>query len=90
MTTMAATAIDTLRYARRLKDAGVPPEQAEAMADAIGSELAVQIATKTDLEVASAKLDAKITKIDSSLALLRWMVGFTLAFVVALTWRAFL
>lgn len=91
---MSATAIDTLRFARRLKDAGVPPEQAEAMADAIGSELVVQLATKADLEIAITGLDAtinnRIDKIESSLATLRWMMGFTLAFVFALTWRAFL
>ena len=93
MAAMASTAIDTLRFACRLKNAGVPAEQAEAMADAIGSELAVQLVTKTDLDVAITGLDARITakinKIESSLATIRWMMGFTLAFVVALTWRAF-
>ena len=118
MPTMAATAIDTLRYARRLRDAGVPHEQAEAMADAIGSELTVQLVTKADLEAATAGLDAGIakvessvarlsadldtsfsalaaannerfSKIESSLATMRWMMGFILAFVVALTWRSF-
>ena len=79
---MATTAIDTLRYARRLKQAGVPPDQAEAMADAIGSELVEQLATKADLETA-------VAKIDGSMRLLTWMLGFTLAFVVALTWHAF-
>lgn len=53
---MAATAIDTLRYARRLKDAGVSPAQAEAMADTMGSELAIQLVTKADLP-AQAKTD---------------------------------
>ena len=37
---MSTTAIDTLRYARRLKAAGLPEHQAEEMADALGSELA--------------------------------------------------
>ena len=36
---MAATAINPLRFARRLKDAGVPAAQAEAMVDALGEEL---------------------------------------------------
>ena len=111
MADMAPAAIDTLRYARRLKNAGVPADQAEVMADAIGTELAVQLATKSDLklmkaeikadlELMKADLERKITglesttnarfnKIEGSLALMRWMMGFTLAFVVALTWRAF-
>ena len=58
---MAVTVIDTVRYARRLKDAGVPAEQAEAMADAIGAELVDQLATKADIESAVATLDGKIT-----------------------------
>ena len=36
---MASSIIDTLRYARRLKEAGVAPAQAEAMADALAVEL---------------------------------------------------
>ena len=61
----------------------------ESMAEAINSEFTVQLATKADLSATVAGLDVKITKIESSLALLQWMMGFTLAFVVALTWRAF-
>ena len=33
--------------------------------------------------------DTGIAEIKASLLLLKWMVGFTLAFVVALTWRVF-
>ena len=79
---MATTAIDTLRYARKLKDAGVPPAQAEAMADAIGSEPVDQLATKADLENA-------VTRLEGSIRVLRWMLGFTLTFVVAIAWRVF-
>ena len=35
---MATTAIDTLRFARKLKAAGLPDDQAEAMATALGEE----------------------------------------------------
>ena len=79
---MVTTAIDTLRYARRLKDAGVPPDQAEAMADAIGSELVEQLATKADL-------DKAVTRLEGSIRLLQWMLGFTLAFVVAIAFKLF-
>ncbi len=79
---MATTAIDTPRYARRLKDAGVPAEQAEAMAEAISSELVDQLATKADLETAVARLEG-------SIRVLQWMIGCTLAFVVAIAWRVF-
>ena len=79
---MATTAINTLRFARRLKDAGVPDAQAEAMADALGNELVQQLATKDDLEKA-------VTKLEGTLTLMKWMIGFTLAFVVAIAWRVF-
>ncbi len=79
---MATPAIDTLRYARKLRDAGVPPDQGEAMADAIGSERVAQLATKDDLNIATARLSG-------SIRVLQWMIGFTLAFVVALVWRTF-
>ena len=36
-----------------------------------------------------AQYDSDIAEIKASLLLLKWMVGFTLAFVVALTWRVF-
>ena len=79
---MPITAIDTLRYARRLRDAGIPADQAEAMADAVGSELVEGLATK-------AELDTAVTEIKRTLRLLKRMVGFVLAFVVAIAWRVF-
>ena len=79
---MSTTAINTLRYARRLKAAGVPDAQAEEMADALGNERVEQLATKDDIEKA-------VTKIEGTLTLMKWMIGFTLAFVVAIAWRVF-
>ena len=55
---MTAAIIDTLRYARRLKEAGVAPAQAEAMADALAVELVPNLVTKTDLGSAVSKLEA--------------------------------
>ena len=66
---MATIAIDTLRFARKLKRAGVPDEQAEAMAAALGDELTEHLATKADL------------------LLVKWMIGFNLAFTVTILWR---
>ena len=36
-----------------------------------------------------ARYDTDIAEIKASLLLLKWMAGFTLAFVVALAWRVF-
>ena len=52
------------------------------MADAIGSELVENLATKSDL-------DNAVTEIRDTLLLLKWMIGFILAFVVAIAWRVF-
>ncbi len=68
---MATTAINTLRFARKLKQAGLPEEQAEAVAAALGEELAEHLATKAEL------------------LLLKWVIGFNLAFTVAILWRVF-
>ena len=54
------------------------------MADALGNELVEQLATKDDPEKA-------VTKIEGTLTLMKWMIGFTLAFAfaVAIAWRVF-
>jgi len=50
---MAVASFDTLKFARQLKQAGVPPEQAEAQADALAEALHTGIqdlATKADVK----------------------------------------
>lgn len=75
---MATTVIDTLRFARRLKDAGLPADQADCMAEALGEEFTEHSATKAGLLLVKAEL-----------SLLKWMLGFNLAFSVAILWRVF-
>lgn len=57
---MNANVIDTLRYADRLKEAGVENGQAEAMARALNAELTEGLATKADLRNAIGKLENKV------------------------------
>jgi hypothetical protein len=53
--TVVAVACDTLTYARRLREVGVPQEQAEAHAEALAAAVTETLATKHDLqELASA------------------------------------
>ncbi len=52
--------IDTLSIARDLKAAALPPEQAEAIAAAIGRSVTEGVATKSDLELCEQRLAAKI------------------------------
>ena len=44
-----ALAFDTLGYAKRLRDGGVSPDQAEAHAEAARDFIMIELATKTDL-----------------------------------------
>jgi len=48
---MATAAIDTLRFARKLKDAGLPDDRAEAMAAALGEEPTEHLATRAGLRL---------------------------------------
>ena len=61
---MSQAAIDSLRFANRLKEAGVEPGQAEAMARALGDELADQLATKADINVLKPDVNVLDAKID--------------------------
>ncbi len=73
---MATTAIDTLRFARKLKQAGLSDEQAEAMSAALAEELTEHLASKSDLRVPK-----------SGLLPLKWMIGFNLACTATILWR---
>ena len=42
-------------------------------------EISGQLATKTDLTEAALKLEARMTRIDGDITLLKWMLGFNLA-----------
>ena len=62
---MDPSVIDTLRYADRLKAAGVETKQAEAMSRALNDELAGGVATKQDLDRAVDELRGEISKVDA-------------------------
>ena len=72
---MDATVIDTLRYANRLREAGVEAGQAEAMARAINDELSVGVATREDVGTVERNLGHALaefrSEMDRNLAELR-------------------
>jgi hypothetical protein len=55
-----AFAFDSLGYARRLRDAGVPQEQAEAHAEAAREFVMAELATRYDLDVLRRELENKL------------------------------
>lgn len=79
---MSAITFDTLRAARRLKEAGVPPQQAEAQAE-IMAEAFVQnvdnLVTRDYLDVRLAQQDAqndvKFEVINGKFRVTHWMLG---------------
>ena len=69
---MATIAFDTLKYSKRLKDAGVPDKQAEAEAEALAEVLEVNLkdlATKEDLKVLEERLGDKITMLEQRMTI---------------------
>ena len=67
---MAAIAFDTLKYAKRLKDAGVPDKQAEAEVEALAEALEVNLKdlpTKDDLTRETGLLRRDLKELETSL-----------------------
>lgn len=69
---MPVATFDTLKYANTLKEAGVPPAQAEAQSRALGEALQVnfkELVTKDDLKQAVTELELKLgNRIDAAVA----------------------
>jgi hypothetical protein len=73
--------LGTLKYAKRLHEAGLPLNQAEVHADALREATLDTVATKQDLR----ELE---TRVDGRFRLLYWMLGFNLTlslFTLSLT-----
>ena len=76
---MATIAFDTLKYSKRLKDAGVPDKQAEAEAEALAEVLEVKLkdlatkedilALKSDLKAVEDRLVDKITMLEQRMTI---------------------
>ena len=86
---MSALTFDTLKYTERLRAAGVTEEQAkaeaEALRDALAQALDATLATRTDVD----RIERKLIEHDGRLNLLQWMIGFNLAFTMAVLWKVF-
>jgi hypothetical protein len=68
---MMVYTFDSLGYARRLRDRGLPQDQAEAHAEAARDFIMAELVTKSDLQVALqaaiAPLDRKIDKLETNI-----------------------
>jgi len=62
-----ASTFDTLMYAKKLREAGVPEKQAEIQAEALKEIIENNLATKHDLENVREKLEVKIKELEYKL-----------------------
>ena len=89
---MATITFDTLELVDKLKTAGIPQEQAEAVVRVI-AEAQNGLVTKHDLTEAKneikADMNVRFERIDGELKLNRWMLGVLLAGVISLVLKAF-
>ncbi len=65
--TMTAPAFGTLKFTRRLQQAGISVEQAEAQAEAINEALESQLATKIDILQLDKKIDDVASRLDKKI-----------------------
>ena len=84
---MSTITFDTLRFAERLKAAGVPEAQAkaeaEALRDVLSEALDTTLATRADIISVKSELKADIVALDAKVDKLSWMLGILIALAVA-------
>ena len=68
---MSMVAFDTLKLARKLRDAGMPADQAEAVAEAFGEFVHAYLATKDDINDFRTDTKAEFAKVRQEIADLR-------------------
>ncbi|PKM13640.1 MAG: DUF1640 domain-containing protein [Gammaproteobacteria bacterium HGW-Gammaproteobacteria-3] len=78
---MTTITFDTLELVDKLKAAGIPQEQAEAVVRVI-ADAQTRLVTKDDLEIA-------LSSVKTDLSVLKWMMGVLLAGVMSLILKTF-
>jgi len=89
---MTTITFDTLELVDKLKTAGIPQEQAEAMVRVIADAqetLVSNITLDHRLKETELRSDARFERIDGELKLNRWMLGIIIAGVMSLVLRTF-
>lgn len=80
---------DTHKFVKRLEAAGISPAQAEALVeaqrDSLAEALDTTLATKADIS----SLRQELNPVKTDIAVLKWMIGFNLAFTMAILWKTF-
>ncbi len=88
---MPAVTFDTHKFVRRLKEAGVPEAQAEAISEAFKeAQGEADLATKQDLKQLEAILDKRLTVVETRLGVMEKLLWAVVLGVIALVVRAYL
>jgi hypothetical protein len=98
---MAAIAFDTLKAARRMIEAGMPPKQAEAQAEVMAEAFVFNVDSLVTRDYLDARLDARFaeqgaridvrfTEIDGKFRVVYWMLGLVILTTSVPVIRSFL
>ena len=82
---MSTALFDTLEAADALARAGLPEQQAKAIAATMRKAVSEGVATKSDVT----ELRAEIGAVKAELWAVKWVLGFVLAIVLAMAARLF-
>ena len=74
---MTTITFDTLKFARTLKEAGVPEQQAEAFAEAFRDATSEELVTRDYLNSRIADVETKIEAARSDI--IKWLAGLLIA-----------
>ena len=87
---MSAITFDTLKFSKRLRDAGYSEQQADATVEAqkemLSEVLDTTLATRDDIH----GIEARIAKIEVEITSTKWIMGVILGGIVALLIKAFI
>ena len=86
---MVSMAFDTLKYTKKLEEAGFTRSQAEAQVYVQREAMAEMLEVETKTHVTNETLQRELSPIKTDIAVLKWMMGFIVAGVTALVLKAF-
>jgi len=79
---MAITTFDTLKFVRRLEEAGVPVRQAEIQAEVLTEAFNVNLDALVTKDYLAARFAVQDAKINANFRIQLWMIGIVQAFVI--------
>jgi len=72
---MSPTIFDPIDYIHKLKEAGVPEQQAETHAKALSEIIESNLATKQDIERIRSEMATKIELEKAKVEIIKWAIG---------------